>query len=188
MLEKKKVQEKELLFFHKSLLEAASRFREDIERHESLSAQDKLQLKRLVSEKKGIEEAESHARLDQIRQLKSFKDFQIFLQSEKIKKIEPGMDETNLSELEGRIGEIGRHANDRRAARTNSPEKGRVEGQRRGNRAESRLGGAGNGGAGRNQQNGDAHPVQLLRLHGQEHAVPAEPRRPRKGRNGSIPN
>lgn len=106
-MEKKKIQQKELLFFHKSLLEAAETLERDIEADPQLSSEEKEALKQLVSEKGGLEEARHEVRLEKLRSLPSFKAFQVFLQSEKIAQIDSGAAADGVVEIESKIGEIG---------------------------------------------------------------------------------
>jgi hypothetical protein len=108
MMEEKKLKQKELLYFNKSLIEAAKKLENDIQNDSNLSEEEKANYLRLILERGDIEEIKQEVRLEQIRQLESFKDYQIFLKNENIKRLGSEEKVIEVSEIEKKMDEIGK--------------------------------------------------------------------------------
>ena len=79
----------------------------EVQNDELLSPSEKQNILNLLSNRKGIEEALEEVRTDKIRQLQSFKDYQIFLKSEHIKKI-PVQSHEKVENIDEKLKEIGK--------------------------------------------------------------------------------
>ena len=87
LMEEKKRKEKEMLEFKRDLLKTVKQLTSEIGSTVDLSNSEKDSLYNSIKNLEGLEDLKKEVRLDEIRKMNSFKDYQVFLAGEKLRSM-----------------------------------------------------------------------------------------------------